>query len=301
MEYFAFGETFVEEHKNSINSPFKFNGKELDEESGLYYYGARYYDPRLSIWASVDPLANFNPFMDDEHYIDGDHNGGVFFHGNLNPYIYCYQNSIKFIDPNGKQNIAAGLTGGAKNVLISLTEQFFADVAKYYYNNDTLTGYDFLNAEIDKGDLGLEFAKGFAEGASPIGLFKSLGDLIAVSQIGYDAFKDAKIGFTEDKTQGQISMVDMFKSKNGKHLKTFVNSVIFGTFNEYVLGEKQDEFYKTFGKKNADKIFKYITEKVSDFVFDTIKETSAKLSGGISEIKTESETREQAKVELKKK
>ena len=103
MEYFAFGETFVEEHKNSINSPFKFNGKELDEESGLYYYGARYYDPRLSIWASVDPLANFNPFMDSEHYINGDHNGGVFNHFNHNSYSYCYQSPIIYIDPNGKQ------------------------------------------------------------------------------------------------------------------------------------------------------------------------------------------------------
>ncbi len=98
------GETFVEEHKNSINSPFKFNGKELDEESGLYYYGARYYDPRLSIWASVDPLANFNPFMDDEHYIKGDHNGGVFNHFNQNSYSYCYQNPVKYVDPNGKQS-----------------------------------------------------------------------------------------------------------------------------------------------------------------------------------------------------
>ena len=103
MEYFAFGETFVEEHKNSINSPFKFNGKELDEESGLYYYGARYYDPRLSIWTSVDPLANFNPFMDDEHYILGQHNGGVFNSFNQASYSYCYQNPIVLIDPNGKQ------------------------------------------------------------------------------------------------------------------------------------------------------------------------------------------------------
>jgi len=102
-EYFAFGETFIEEHKNSHNSPYKFNGKELDEESGLYYYGARYYDPRISIWASVDPLANFNPFMDDEHYIDGDHNGGVFNHYNQNVYGYCYQNPVRLIDPNGKQ------------------------------------------------------------------------------------------------------------------------------------------------------------------------------------------------------
>jgi len=34
-----------------------FNGKELDEETGLYYYGARYYDARTSVWQSVDPMA----------------------------------------------------------------------------------------------------------------------------------------------------------------------------------------------------------------------------------------------------
>ena len=81
MEYFAFGETFVEEHKNSINSPFKFNGKELDEESGLYYYGARYYDPKLSIWASVDPLA--------EKF------------AGRSSYEYCFSNPVNLTDPTG--------------------------------------------------------------------------------------------------------------------------------------------------------------------------------------------------------
>lgn len=38
-----------------------------------------------------------------EHYIDGEHNGGVYNSGNLNPYQYCYQNPIKYVDPNGKQ------------------------------------------------------------------------------------------------------------------------------------------------------------------------------------------------------
>ena len=41
LEYFAFGETFVEEHSNTERTPYLFNGKELDEETGLYYYGAR--------------------------------------------------------------------------------------------------------------------------------------------------------------------------------------------------------------------------------------------------------------------
>jgi len=78
-EYFAFGETFIEEHKNSHNSPYKFNGKELDEESGLYYYGARYYDPRISIWASVDPLVEKT----------------------MSAYGYCNLNPVNLIDPSG--------------------------------------------------------------------------------------------------------------------------------------------------------------------------------------------------------
>src|SRR5690554_3505301 len=73
MEYLPFGETLVEEHLNSNNSPFKFNAKELDPETGNYYYGARYYDPKLSLFISVDPLAGYNPVIEVEHYIDGQH------------------------------------------------------------------------------------------------------------------------------------------------------------------------------------------------------------------------------------
>ena len=78
-----FGETMVEMHSFTENyaSPYKFNGKELDAETGLYYYGARYYNPRISIWLSVDPLAEKYP--------------------NFNPYAYCYQNPILFTDPDG--------------------------------------------------------------------------------------------------------------------------------------------------------------------------------------------------------
>ncbi|SHE55860.1 hypothetical protein SAMN05444408_10297 [Chryseobacterium takakiae] len=52
----------------------------------------------------MDPLADYNPFYNSEHYIDGEHNGGVYNSGNNNPYIYCYQSPIIYIDPNGKQS-----------------------------------------------------------------------------------------------------------------------------------------------------------------------------------------------------
>lgn len=108
MEYFAFGETFVEEHRSSNNSPYKFNGKELDEETGWYYYGARYYSARESFWLSVDPLANVDYIMNKEAYINGEHNGGIFNSFNHNSYGYCYQNPLIYFDPNGKQSLATG-------------------------------------------------------------------------------------------------------------------------------------------------------------------------------------------------
>jgi RHS repeat-associated protein len=55
--YLPFGETFAEDRAAGYATPYRFNAKELDEETGLYYYGARYYDPRVSMWWGVDPLA----------------------------------------------------------------------------------------------------------------------------------------------------------------------------------------------------------------------------------------------------
>ncbi len=81
--YFAYGETFVDEHRNSTNSPYLFNGKEYDEETGRYYYGARYYDPRVSLWIGVDPMAGKYP--------------------GVSPYCYTFNNPVKFIDPDGKE------------------------------------------------------------------------------------------------------------------------------------------------------------------------------------------------------
>lgn len=91
LEHLPFGETLVEEHLNSYNSPFKFNAKELDPETGNYYYGARYYDPKWSIWLSVDPLFAKYP--------------------TLSPYIYTANNPVKYIDPDGREIVIRGSDG----------------------------------------------------------------------------------------------------------------------------------------------------------------------------------------------
>jgi RHS repeat-associated protein len=85
-EYIAFGETFIEEHATSASTPYLFNGKEKDAETGLYYYGARYYDPVLSMWLIADPMKDKYP--------------------GLSPYNYCLNNPIKLIDPDGKAAVS---------------------------------------------------------------------------------------------------------------------------------------------------------------------------------------------------
>lgn len=82
IEYVPFGEVFIEERNSIWNTPYLFNAKEFDEETGLYYYGARYYDSRLSLWISTDPL--------QEKYV------------NITSYCYTYNNPVIFIDPDGR-------------------------------------------------------------------------------------------------------------------------------------------------------------------------------------------------------
>ena len=83
IEYVPFGEVFIEERNNIWNTPYLFNAKEFDEETGLYYYGARYYDPRISLWISTDPK--------QESYFA------------FSSYVYCGNNPLIYIDPNGKE------------------------------------------------------------------------------------------------------------------------------------------------------------------------------------------------------
>jgi RHS repeat-associated protein len=82
VEYIAFGEVLFEEHSSSFSSPYLFNGKELDSETNLSYYGARYLDMKTSLWLTVDPKM--------EKYPD------------MGSYVFVANNPINAIDPNGE-------------------------------------------------------------------------------------------------------------------------------------------------------------------------------------------------------
>jgi len=108
-EFFPSGEAWVDEASNKQRTPYLFAGKELDEETGLYYFGARYYDARTGVWQSPDPAA--------ESYLAGAPNGGVYSPVNLAAYTYADNNPLTVTDPTGKFSTKAFLYGAAKGVV----------------------------------------------------------------------------------------------------------------------------------------------------------------------------------------
>jgi len=86
-EFFTYNPWGEEMHQYNANtfgfsSPYRFNSKEKDEETGLHYYGARYYQSKLSVWMSVDPKAHMAP--------------------DWTPYRFGFANPLLYTDPDGK-------------------------------------------------------------------------------------------------------------------------------------------------------------------------------------------------------
>jgi RHS repeat-associated protein len=114
LEYTPYGELWIDWKGNSVfedSTPFRFTGKEMDAETGFYYYGARYLDSKTSRWISADPaLGDYVPSAPvDEEAKKRNGNlpgmGGVFYYVNLHVYHYAGNNPVKYIDPDGRMTI----------------------------------------------------------------------------------------------------------------------------------------------------------------------------------------------------
>jgi RHS repeat-associated protein len=149
-DYDAFGN--VRKSSASVPNPFTYTARELDPATGLYYYRARYYDPDVGRFLSVDPVAPSlgQPFE-------------------LNPYAYVRNNPMVFTDPlglyetpgqqlavalssleNGKTNLAwaRGVPGGAG----ALEPGYLAQIANAEAKIAELTAqHPGLTPELPKG------------------------------------------------------------------------------------------------------------------------------------------------------
>ncbi len=82
--YYAYGGPYGDWSYNPETQPLKFLGKEWNHQHGLdlYDFGARQYNPAVARWTTMDPLC-------EKYY-------------NVSPYAYCFNNPVKFVDPDGK-------------------------------------------------------------------------------------------------------------------------------------------------------------------------------------------------------
>ena len=126
LHYLPWGEDFVDQRLTGWAAPYTFSAKEKDAETGLSYFGARYYSSDLSIWLSVDPMSDKYP--------------------SLSPYAYCANNPIKLVDPNGEKIWIHDEEGG------SAANAFYQELVKWASSeniNLSLGTDGYLNASFN--------------------------------------------------------------------------------------------------------------------------------------------------------
>jgi len=94
--YLPYGEGFNDPNVDFLQNTHEYTAKELDEDIGLYYYGARYYNPAIGRFMSVDPAGG--DLTDPQSW---------------NRYAYVQNNPYKYVDPDGEFAIfaAAAIAG----------------------------------------------------------------------------------------------------------------------------------------------------------------------------------------------
>jgi RHS repeat-associated protein len=102
--YDSFGN--VINQTGSVVNTYTYTGRELDSESGLYYYRARYYNPTIGRFLQEDPIG---------------------FLGGINKFVYTLNNPINFTDPSGLVTLEQCEAVFQAEVIFSLgaTNQFF--------------------------------------------------------------------------------------------------------------------------------------------------------------------------------
>lgn len=132
-EYGPFGEVIRASGEYAALNPFGFSSKFTDWETGLLYYGYRYYNPETGRWLSLDPIGE---------------------KGGLNLYGFVGNDLVNHLDPFGLCSFIA-VTGseiqlGLKHaILVYFKGDFEADLNKHYTLSEIQSGGGEINASVD--------------------------------------------------------------------------------------------------------------------------------------------------------
>ena len=214
VEYLPFGEVWIEEVDPATSYiPFRFTSKELDRETGLYYYGARYYEPKLSRWMSADP-AGFGLVNPNRR--------GYSVIGATNWYSHTSNNPVNYVDPTGMLEIPGqGLLSGKASRLAGLFERAATLAAMANFSNKNIPGYTDVTGDerfsdlITKyGESGLDFRIFESEkGGDYVVAFRGLNP---VSGEDWDAAYDqALFGITEGQFDDALGLVEELVEEGG--------------------------------------------------------------------------------------
>jgi RHS repeat-associated protein len=161
--YYAFGMEISQFSSGTGTSKNWYNGKEIQDDFGLYWYdyGARFYDPALGRFHTVDPLA-------EDYY-------------NLSPYGYCAGNPIAYRDENGEWiNLVVGAIVGAAT-------DYALQVATNYVEGKT-----GMQAWTDV--KGGSIAVSAAAGATGVGIASKVSKVIKVAELARTTQIAVKVG-----------------------------------------------------------------------------------------------------------
>ncbi|WP_374458661.1 DUF6443 domain-containing protein [Chryseobacterium taeanense] len=201
--YYPFG--LKHEGYNSLagNSAYqyKYNGKELQTETGMYDYGARFYMPDIARWGVIDPAS--------EHVSE------------FSPYTFTFNDPIGFVDNDGD---FPGPTGA----VIGILADYIGQVAGHYFF-DNMSFKNSMIKDINYWSLGISGVTGALTGG--IDSFKNtltsgVGKKIFINMIDYgvDVLVNTVGGVLADQLdEGEF---DFWKSLTGGMIEAGIGRVI---------------------------------------------------------------------------
>ncbi|GHV43017.1 hypothetical protein FACS1894180_0880 [Bacteroidia bacterium] len=235
MQYYPYGMPFAI-NEDEIQ-PYKYNGKELDQMSGLnlYDYSARHYDPVITRFTTVDPHA-------ERYYA-------------VSPYAYAAGNPMNRIDPTGKDWFVNNENGNVFFIrglsdLTKISNEDAERLTKYGYDlnnkdvyenlgsDDLITGFEMLSGYIPVSPYGENYSKQFMKESGFVP-----ADKVSVQE------QSTKMHAIE--ADGGMYYTDPIQSSHETNRIT----------NSYV--KKEDLYKKTSVKKDSDYGALSVTERTS--------------------------------------